>query len=90
MLRLARENSTRGSRRGQGELIGPGHHISASAIWKSSSRRYRPRATARRTHADAAPRRPSPAVLAVDFDPVRSTFRFFHTAQNKIAVNTQG
>jgi putative transposase len=75
VLRMARENPTRGYRRIQGELVGLGHAVAASTVWtilKSAG-------------LDPAPRRSGPtwrqflsaqahAILAVDFAHVDTVF----------------
>jgi hypothetical protein len=74
-LRLARENSTWGYRRIQGELVGLGHPIAASTVWK----------ILKAASVDPAPRRSgptwrqcptaqAPAILAVDFAHVDTVF----------------
>jgi putative transposase len=72
---MARENPTWGYRRIQGELVGLGHKIAASTVWKML----------RSTGMDPAPRRSGPtwrqflatqaqAILAVDFAHVDTVF----------------
>ena len=75
MLRLARENPRWGYRRIHGELIGLGHQVAASTVWK----------ILRVAGIDPAPRRSGPswrqflaaharAILAVDFAHVDTIF----------------
>jgi putative transposase len=75
VLRMARENSTWGYRRIQGELVGLGHPIAASTVWK----------ILRTNGIDPAPQRSGPtwrqflaaqahAILAVDFAHVDTVF----------------
>ncbi len=75
VLRMARENPTWGYRRIQGELIGLGHRVAASTVWK----------ILKTTGIDPAPLRSGPtwrqflatqahAILAVDFAHVDTVF----------------
>ena len=75
VLRIARENSTWGYRRIHGELIGLGHRVAASTVWK----------IVKAAGIDPAPRRSGPtwrqflaaqaqAILAVDFAHVDTIF----------------
>jgi transposase len=75
VLRMARENPTWGYRRIQGELVGLGHQIAASTVWK----------ILRTAGIDPAPQRSGPtwrqfltaqahAILAVDFAHVDTVF----------------
>jgi putative transposase len=75
VLRMARENPTWGYRRVQGELIGLGHRIAASTVWK----------ILKAADIDPAPLRTGPtwrqfltaqahAILAVDFAHVDTIF----------------
>ena len=75
MLQLARENPTWGCRRIHGELVGLGHSIAASTIWK----------ILHSAGIDPAPRRSGPtwtqfltaqaqAILAVDFAHIDTVF----------------
>ena len=75
VLRMARENPTWGYRRIHGELVGLGHRVAASTVWK----------ILRAADLDPAPRRSGPtwrqflvaqahAILAIDFAHVDSVF----------------
>ncbi len=75
VLRMARENPTRGYRRIQGELLGLGHHFAASTVWT----------ILKNAGIDPAPQRSGPtwrqflathahAILAVDFAHVDTIF----------------
>jgi transposase InsO family protein len=75
VLRMARENPTWGYRRIQGELVGLGHQIAASTVWK----------ILKAAGIDPAPQRSGPAwrqfltaqahtILAVDFAHVDTVF----------------
>jgi putative transposase len=75
VLRMARENPRWGYRRIQGELVGLGHSVAASTVWK----------IIRSTGLDPAPRRAGPtwrqflaaqagAILAIDFAHVDTVF----------------
>jgi hypothetical protein len=61
VLRMARENSTWGYRRSQGELNGLGHRVATSTVWKIlKAAGVDPRPTTLRTHLPTFPHRPSP------------------------------
>ena len=75
VLRMARENPSWGYRRIQGELVGLGHPIAASTVWK----------ILKATGIDPAPQRSGPtwqqflaaqahAILAIDFAHVDTIF----------------
>jgi putative transposase len=75
VIRMARENSRWGYRRIQGELIGLGHAVAASTVWR----------ILKRAGLDPAPRRSGPtwrqflsaqahAILAIDFAHVDTVF----------------
>jgi hypothetical protein len=75
VLRMARENPTWGYRRIQGELVGLGHHIAASTVWRILNS----------AGVDPAPLRSGPnwrqflatqahAILAIDFAHVDTVF----------------
>jgi putative transposase len=75
VLRLARENPRWGYRRIQGELVGLGHHVAASTVWK----------ILKNAGLDPAPRRAGPtwsqflhgqahAILAIDFAHIDTVF----------------
>ena len=75
VLRMARENPSWGYRRIHGELVGLGHRVAASTVWK----------ILRCADLDPAPRRPGPtwrqflatqahAILAIDFAHVDTVF----------------
>jgi putative transposase len=75
VLRMARENPRWGYRRIQGELVGLGHHVAASTVWK----------ILKNAGLDPAPRRAGPtwsqflrgqahAILAIDFAHIDTVF----------------
>jgi hypothetical protein len=73
-LRMARENPLRGYRRIQGELVGLGHRVAASTVWKILQAADVDPPTTFRPHLPQFPAAQARAVLAVDFAHLDTVF----------------